>query len=112
MAYADAAVISVHSIINVLVAFLKNPDDIDQMGLMEGKVAVTNLGMLMSADSSPVLKAVLSHFDIFTIWLLILLTIGLAAVSKNMNKSKAATVTFGLFIIGLVLRVGFAALLK
>jgi hypothetical protein len=100
-----AVIVVVGILINTLVAFLRNPEDIN---ILEG-IAATNPGMLMPAGTSTILKALLSQFDVINIWFLILMAIGIAAVSKNMKTGKAATVVFGLWAVWIVIKVAFAA---
>jgi hypothetical protein len=104
--YTNAVVIVVATIVNIVVAFLRNPEDID---LTKGAIAVTNPGMLMPPETSAILIALLSQLDIFTIWYLILITIGISAVSKNLKPSMAAAAVFSLWAIWVVVRVGIAA---
>lgn len=66
----------------------------------------TNLAYFMP-DASPVIKAILSFFDIVGIWSLILLIIGTSIVAK-VSRGKAAAVVVGWWVFGLVLSVGIA----
>jgi hypothetical protein len=59
-------------------------------------------------DASPVVKAFLSFFDVFSFWQLALLIIGTAIVAK-VSKGKAAAVVLGWWVVGLLLSVGIAA---
>jgi hypothetical protein len=72
-------------------------------------VMKTNLGAFVSAKTQPMLFALLSSFDIFTIWFLSLITIGLGYVSK---LSRAATlgIVITLWIIAILGKIGFAAI--
>lgn len=88
-------------IISVLVAFVKNPEDID---LMRG-IAATNPGMLLPKDSSKPLIALLTRFDIFTIWYLILMVMGLERVGKNMSRAKSIGVVTTLWFVWIVVTV-------
>jgi Yip1 domain len=58
-------------------------------------------------DASPVIKAILSFFDVIGFWQLALLVIGTAIVAK-VSRGKAAAVVVGWWVIGLVLSVGIA----
>jgi hypothetical protein len=66
----------------------------------------TNLAYYMP-DSGPVLKAILSFFDVIGIWCLLLLIIGTAIIAK-VSRGKAATVVIGWWIFGLLVSVGMA----
>ncbi len=66
----------------------------------------TNLAYFMP-DSSPVVKTILSFFDLIGLWQLALLVIGTAIVAK-VSKGKAAAVVVGGGCLGLVVSVGIA----
>jgi hypothetical protein len=66
----------------------------------------TNLAYFMP-DSGPVLKTILSFFDVIGLWQLALLVIGMAIVAK-VSKGKAATVVVGWWVVGLIVSVGIA----
>jgi hypothetical protein len=67
----------------------------------------TNLAYYMP-DSAPWLKAALGYFDIFGIWVLVLLVIGTAIVAK-VSRGKAAAVVVGWWVLFLILSVASAA---
>lgn len=69
----------------------------------------SNPAFLVDMKEQPVLFAALSMLDIFTIWVLALLIIGFAAVSK-FSKAKAAAVVIPLWLVMVVIRLGFAAM--
>jgi hypothetical protein len=66
----------------------------------------TNLAYYMP-DASPVVKTLLSFFDLIGLWQLVLLVIGTAIVAK-VSKGKAAAVVVGWWMFGLVVSVGIA----
>ncbi len=66
---------------NLLVLFLKSPDDIDIAASQNGLVQASP-AFFMNAKTSPVLHAVLGTFDVFLIWGWILAAIGLRIVGK------------------------------
>ena len=71
----------------------------------------TNLASFLPSDMSAVIKTVAGSIDLFTIWFLILVTIGLAAIagSKKITTGKTATVVFGFWVVYVLLKVGWAA---
>lgn len=98
------------AIVTVLALFLKQ--DVESIDLTKPEsISVTNLGGLMPSDMSAPLKALGASFDVFTIWLLILLAIGFAAVSgkRSMTTGKSASVVFGLWVLWVIGKVGWAA---
>src|SRR5262249_12388328 len=75
-------------------------------------LSATNLAFLLPSDGSAPLRALVRSFDVFSIWYVILLIIGLAAIagSKKITKSKTATVVITLWVIGILLVVGLASM--
>jgi hypothetical protein len=57
----------------------------------------------------PVLFSALSSFDLFTIWTIFLLAVGFSAFSR-FSKAKSATIIVSLWIVMILIRVGFAAM--
>lgn len=74
-------------------------------------VVPSNIAAFLSSDTSPVLKALAGSLDIFTIWILILLSIGFATIagSRKITTGKAATVVFGFWAVYVLIKVGWAA---
>lgn len=69
----------------------------------------SNPAFLVDMKANPVLFSLLSSIDLFVIWMLILLSIGFAVMSK-LSKAKSAVIVFSLWIAMLVIKVGFAAI--
>lgn len=70
--------------------------------------AATNPGYFIGPDGSPVLRALLSPLDIFSIWSLILTAIGISCISK-VKRGTAFAIVFGWFAIVVIARVALAA---
>lgn len=92
------------TVIAVLVLFLKSPETIDPEHLL-----VTNPGAFMSAESSPVLVAALSQFDLIRFYGLFLAALGLRRVAK-LSSGSAWGVVIGFYVIGAVLKIASAAI--
>ncbi|MBL7994843.1 YIP1 family protein [bacterium] len=70
----------------------------------------TGLGMLVATDQTRTpLYVLLSKFDLFTFWQLAILIIGLSMLYK-FSKEKSAALVIGLWLIWVLLSVGFTAL--
>lgn len=67
----------------------------------------TNIGYYMT-DSAHWLKTAGSFFDVFGLWSLALMVIGLAIISKK-SKGQAAMVAVGWWLIGMFIMVGITA---
>lgn len=72
-------------------------------------IVPTNPAVFVDMKQNLVLYSLLSMIDIFTIWVLALLVIGFAAVSK-FSKGKAAAVVIPMWLILCLIRLGFAAM--
>ncbi len=74
-----------------------------------GSVLASNLGFFASEETSTAVRTLLAGIDVFTIWALILLIIGLA-VTAGVSRAKAAAVVIGLWAVYLLFKVGAAAI--
>ena len=90
--------------IAILVLFLKSPDSIDPEHLL-----VTNPGALLNENTSKVLVAAASEVDLLRFYGLFLAALGLRKVAK-LSSGQAWGVVISLWIIGMLLRVGRAAI--
>ncbi|MGA7292163.1 MAG: YIP1 family protein [Terriglobales bacterium] len=70
--------------------------------------AATNPGYFLDPSASPVLRALLTPFDVFTIWSMVLIAIGITCIGK-VKRGTAYAVVFGWFAIMVLARVGLAA---
>ncbi|MFY9607565.1 MAG: YIP1 family protein [Blastocatellia bacterium] len=76
-----------------------------------GSLSAANLGAFLPDGTSAFVKGLASTIDVFSIWFLILLTIGLAAVagSRKIKSSSVAPLVLGLWIVSALIRAGLAA---
>jgi hypothetical protein len=72
-------------------------------------IVKSNPAFLVDMKTNPVLFSLLSSFDIFTIWTIVLLVFGFSALSK-FSKAKSAAIILTLWVVMLVVKLGFAAL--
>jgi len=92
------------TIVAILVLFLKAADQIDPEHML-----ITNPGAFMGPDSSKVLTAFLSQFDLLRFYGLFLAAIGLKKVAK-LSSGAAWGVVILLFVIRAVLGIASAAI--
>jgi hypothetical protein len=93
------------SLVGILIIFLKDPSDVDLQHLV-----ASNAGTFLSSDSSKWLVALLSSFDLFLFWEMILLAMGFnAAAPKKISFAGAFFWILGLWALVVFIRVGFAA---
>ncbi len=74
-------------------------------------IVPSNLAAFLPSDASAVIKSVAGSLDIFTIWILILFSIGFASIagSRKITTGKTATVVFGFWLVFVLVKVGWAA---
>ncbi len=93
--FKGALAVAAHGLLPVLLAPLlllpalvaKAP--VDPMGL--GRLLPSNLGAFLPEQSSPVLLAAATSFDLFSLWAAVLLTLGMASLT-GASRRRAATV--------------------
>lgn len=106
--YSSFPPIIISMLANIVILFFKSVDEIDlttsQSGLLHA-----NPSMFIDAKSQPVLNAVLSTFDLFSIWGWILAAIGLRVVCK-LSSGSAWAIVLLFALLGMAARVVFAAL--
>ena len=88
----------------ILILYLKPYGTVD----LDNPVA-TNLAAFLPADSAKWLVALGKSIDLFSLWTLILLAIGFAAVNpKKLRGAKSFMIAFAVWAFFVVLRVGWA----
>jgi len=95
------------TIANVLVLFLKSPDDIDP-SQAQGGFVTANPSFLLGAGASPVWKAALGSLDLLAFYGLFLGALGLRKVGR-LSSGAAWAVVLIIWLIGTVMKVGWAA---
>jgi hypothetical protein len=69
----------------------------------------SNPAFLADMKTQPVLFTLYSMLDIFTVWTVVLLAFGFSEVAR-MSKAKAATLVVSLWVVLMLIRLGFAAM--
>lgn len=70
----------------------------------------TSVGAFLESDAPKWLKSLGGSLDLFWIWILVLLAVGFAAANpKKISAGKAFGVVLGLWLVWLVVKVGWAA---
>jgi hypothetical protein len=69
----------------------------------------SNPAFLVDMKEQPVLFSLLSSFDIFTIWTVVLLIVGFSILS-GLSRAKSAAIVITLWFVQIMIKVGFAAL--
>jgi len=98
LGYKKSLAVTVHGMAPALVAGLLSlvvvmtKSEISVAQLQGGKVLLSNLGALAPEGASPAVVALLSSFDIFALWIVVLLVIGYRTVAKTSRGSTIAVV--------------------
>jgi hypothetical protein len=76
-----------------------------------GSLSATNLAVFLPSGTSAPLKALAASIDVFSIWFLILLIIGLTAISgsRKISKGSMAGLVIGLWLVTVLAKMGWAA---
>ncbi|HKV39980.1 MAG TPA: YIP1 family protein [Blastocatellia bacterium] len=79
--------------------------------LDRGSISASNLGAIFR-PADPFVRSLLGSLDIFSIWSLVVLSIGLAAVggSAKVTRSKTAAMVFASWLIWVVIKAGLASM--
>jgi hypothetical protein len=66
----------------------------------------TNIGAFLDSTTSPVIRSLAGSIDIFSIWSMVLLSIGFAAIagSRKIKPGKAATIVIAVWIVGVLIK--------
>ena len=77
--------------------------------LKSGSILKSNLGAVAGEETGPLVLALLSSLDVFTLWSVSLLIIGFSIVGK-VSKGTAAMATLALWLIWILIKIGLASL--
>ncbi len=89
--------------VNILLLFLKSPDDIDPLAINRG-IAQTNLAILVDSKTQTLLATILGSFDVVAFYSMFLAATGLKVVAR-LPTGSAWTIVIAIWIVGVVIRV-------
>ena len=113
VAWSSCSVGLVAAIVACVSVMLRDAASLRDIDPRQGaSLSATNLAFLLPSSVSSSIRALAQSFDVFSIWKLVLLIIGLAAIagSKKITKSKTATIVLTLWIIWVLFYMGLASL--
>jgi hypothetical protein len=113
VSWSTAATGLVGALVFMASLMVRDPESLRDVNPTEiTSLVPTNLGVILPSDVSPAIASIAGSLDIFTIWLLILFTIGFATISgaRNMSSSKTGKLVFGLWIVWVLIKAAGAAL--
>ncbi|GAC1446522.1 MAG: hypothetical protein NVSMB56_06000 [Pyrinomonadaceae bacterium] len=106
-AYSSFPPIILSMLANFILLFIKSPEDIDIPNSQNGLVHA-NLGFLVTRTEHPAISALLGAFDVFSFYGLFLAALGLQKVGR-VSAGAAWSIVIGFWLIGVLIRVGFAS---
>ncbi len=112
VAWSSCATAVVGSIVTMASLVVRDQEGLNNLDPTKpGEIAPTNVAAFLPSDTGAVLRAMAANIDIFTIWFLILLGIGFAAVagSRKIKTAQTGKVVFGLWFCWILVRAGWAA---
>jgi hypothetical protein len=96
---------AVGAVLTIIIVALKRAGEVDPQ-----RLAATSLGFFLGPDAPKWQVALGSSIDLMWIWTLALLAIGYTAANpRKIQTGSAYTIVFGMWILWVVLKVGFAA---
>jgi hypothetical protein len=96
-------------LVNIVLIFLKSPDDYDVVSASRRGLVKANLGILVDPKASPVLATVLGSLDLFAFYGLFLAALGLRKTGK-ISSGSAWGIVLTIWILGVVLRIALAGI--
>jgi len=112
VAWSSAAVGIIATVVTIASLMVRDEEGLRSIDPTQSAgIVPSNLAVFLPSTASAVLKAVAASLDIFTIWILILLSIGFASIagSRKIKTGNTATVVFGFWAVYVLLKIGWAA---
>ena len=107
--YSSLPPIVLAMVVNLILIFLKSPDDYDIVSASRRGLVRANLSFLSDAKTAPILYTFLGSLDVFAFYGMFLAALGLRKVGK-MSSGSAWGVVLGIWIFGLVVKLAIAGL--
>ncbi|MBZ5632734.1 MAG: YIP1 family protein [Acidobacteriia bacterium] len=76
--------LAIQTVLSMVVLFLKDPEEFNLQNPL-----MFNVGAYMSPDSPAALRAVGSSIDLFSLWIIVLLAIGVSSAARKISFGKA-----------------------
>jgi len=84
-------------------------ESVDMEAVQGGRILASNLGWLAPPGTGVAVKALLASFDIFSIWIIWLLSMGLS-VAGRVSRTAATSLAVGVWVVWILIKVGLAAI--
>lgn len=108
-AYSTLPPLVLAMVVNIILIFLKSPDDYDIVAASRRGLVRANLSFLSDAKAAPILYTFLGSLDVFAFYGMFLAALGLRKVGK-MTSGSAWGIVLGIWIFGLVVKIAIAGL--
>lgn len=110
--WSQAAMKAVAMPIIFIVLLVIDKERLNNLEMGNSQLVQSNLGVLLPNGISPAVRSLAVSVDLFTIWFLILLTIGFSGVvglsSQKIAASKIAVLVFGMWLAWVLVKAGLA----
>jgi hypothetical protein len=113
VSWSYTATALVQALVFIAVVLVQDQETLNSIDPTQGvNIVPSNVGALLPAGSSGALQALANSLDIFSIWYLVLLAIGLAAVagSRKITAKKTGGMVFGIWVVFVLVKVGWRAI--
>lgn len=113
VSWSYTATALVQALVFIAVVLVQDQETLNSIDPTQGvNIVPSNAGVLLPAGSSGAMQALASSLDIFSIWYLVLLAIGLAAIagSKKITPKKTGGMVFGIWVVFVLIKVGWRAM--
>jgi hypothetical protein len=110
--WTAASVSLVSLLVTVAVLMTRDTESMRTMDPKDyGNLTATNLGALVTSGSSA-LKSIAGSIDVFSIWTIVLLCIGFAAIagSRKITKSRTATIVITVWVVYVLIKTGLSGI--
>ena len=108
-AYAAFPVLVIQKVISFIILFIKSPDDIHPL-IGQETLVTDNLGILFKPADHPVLFVMATSIGVLSLYRLWLTATGLREGGYKVSSSAGWGVAITLWVLGLLLSMGFAAI--
>src|SRR6185369_17268385 len=100
----------VQTLVFIAVVMVQDQETLNAIDPTKGvNIVPSNLGAVLPTETSATVMAFASSLDIFSIWYLVLLAIGLAAIAGNrkITPKKTGAIVFGVWLVFVLVKVGW-----
>ena len=114
VSWSYTATALVQSLVFIAVVLVQDQETLNSIDPTQGvNIVPSNAGAFLPSGTSGAVMALASSLDVFSIWYLVLLAIGLAAVAgaRKITAKKTGGLVFGIWIVFVLVKVGWRAIM-